>query len=208
MTTNYYILIAGWIMFSALHSVTATEQCKRFFRSKMNDSFRYYRLMYSMVSAIMVGSLLAWQLTIPTRYVASFPILKYVLGLPGAICGIVLMLTCIRIYFYKLSGVREVLQRSCPPVLESGGVHRIVRHPLYLGTLLSMWATFLFFPTLANLLSFGVINCYTIIGIYYEEKKLIRIFGRSYIEYQQSTPMLIPNPPGLGRIWVPKTERK
>ena len=47
-------------------------------------------------------------------------------------------------------------------------------------------------PSLSNLISCSCITVYTIIGIYFEEKKLVKDFGESYIQYRDETPMLIP----------------
>jgi protein-S-isoprenylcysteine O-methyltransferase Ste14 len=77
-------------------------------------------------------------------------------------------------------------------VLETGGLHRYVRHPLYLGTLLLIWSLFLFFPLLSNLLGCMAITLYTLAGIRLEERKLLLRFGSMYADYCKRTPMLIP----------------
>ena len=99
---------------------------------------------------------------------------------------------CIRKYFFNLSGVAVFRNRQHRPLLETKGVHRYIRHPLYMGTLLLLWSIFLFFPLLSNLLACGMITLYTLIGIRFEEKKLSREFGESYDIYKRTTPMLIP----------------
>src|SRR5882724_486658 len=73
-------------------------------------------------------------------------------------------------------------------VLELGGLHRYVRHPLYLGTLLSVWGLFLFFPLLSNLLACIMITLYTLLGIRLEEKKLLLQFGETYASYRRKVP--------------------
>jgi protein-S-isoprenylcysteine O-methyltransferase Ste14 len=77
-------------------------------------------------------------------------------------------------------------------VLEQGGLHRYVRHPLYFGTLLFVWALFFVFPYLNNLLACIIITIYTLIGATLEEKKLVKQFGEQYISYKRQVPMLIP----------------
>jgi protein-S-isoprenylcysteine O-methyltransferase Ste14 len=42
------------------------------------------------------------------------------------------------------------------------------------------------------------LTVYILIGIIFEERKLVREFGRSYEDYRSVTPMLIP---GLNFIW-------
>jgi len=64
--------------------------------------------------------------------------------------------------------------------LELGGLHRYIRHPLYLGTLLVVWSLFLFFPSLSNVLACFMITAYTLAGIRLEERKLLQEFGEDY----------------------------
>jgi protein-S-isoprenylcysteine O-methyltransferase Ste14 len=67
-----------------------------------------------------------------------------------------------------------------------------VRHPLYLGTFLFIWGAWLIIP----LVSFGITNVvitlYTLIGIHFEERKLVEEFGQSYISYSRQVPKIIP----------------
>ena len=74
----------------------------------------------------------------------------------------------------------------------TGGFHRYVRHPLYLGTFITIWAGFLLLPLISLLISNAIITIYTLIGIELEEKKLILEFGEDYREYQNRVPRLIP----------------
>ena len=65
-----------------------------------------------------------------------------------------------------------------------------MRHPIYLGFLIALWAT----PdmTLGHLvLSIGL-SIYLFIGAGYEERDLVGEFGVSYIEYQASVCMILP----------------
>jgi protein-S-isoprenylcysteine O-methyltransferase Ste14 len=89
--------------------------------------------------------------------------------------------------------VKVIFGEDKGPVLELTGIHTYVRHPLYLGTLATLWSVFLFFPLLNNLIACLAITVYTLIGIRLEERKLLRIFGRQYADYRRHTPMLIPS---------------
>jgi protein-S-isoprenylcysteine O-methyltransferase Ste14 len=85
-----------------------------------------------------------------------------------------------------------LLKKQIAPVLEKGGLHAYMRHPLYSGTLLFIWALFLIFPFMGNLIACVIITVYTLIGIRMEEKKLVIEFGEEYKSYAHQTPMLIP----------------
>jgi protein-S-isoprenylcysteine O-methyltransferase Ste14 len=71
-------------------------------------------------------------------------------------------------------------------------LYRSVRHPIYLGILLAVWAT----PamTAGHLLFSVVITGYILIGIQLEEHDLIQQFGDQYRRYRQHAAMLVPLP--------------
>lgn len=68
--------------------------------------------------------------------------------------------------------------------------YKYVRHPLYFGMLLGMWAT----PTMTvtHLVFAIAISTYVVIGTMFEEKDLVNEFGETYKKYQAKKPMLIP----------------
>ena len=190
---EYCILGAGWVAFCLVHSGLAAEQCKAYFKSKMGHYFKYYRVLYSVVAVITLAGVLWWQFSIHGYYFVGSPFIKYFAGIPCALFALTLMAICIRKYFYKLSGVEVFYERPGRPVLETRGVHKFVRHPLYIGTLLFIWSLLLLFPSLANLIACTMITCYVRIGIDSEERKLVKIFGSEYEDYKKNTPMLIPS---------------
>ena len=71
-------------------------------------------------------------------------------------------------------------------------LYRRVRHPIYLGVLLAVWATPLM--TGGHLLFSMVITGYILIGIQLEERDLIQQFGDQYRRYRQQVAMLVPLP--------------
>jgi len=66
--------------------------------------------------------------------------------------------------------------------LETGGPYRLVRHPIYLGTLLVMAAT----PDLTSgrLLFTTLSLIYLVVGVVLEERSLIAEFGHEYETYR------------------------
>ncbi len=73
------------------------------------------------------------------------------------------------------------------------GIHRHVRHPLYAGTFLFIWGLFILMPYTSLIISNFIITCYTLIGIRFEEEKLLREFGPHYEEYKKRVPKIIPS---------------
>ena len=78
------------------------------------------------------------------------------------------------------------------PRLIDSGVYSRVRHPMYLGILLSCLGFFFVSPLL---LSFGVWLAFFILYdkmTTYEEKDIIRILGEKYVAYQKRVPKWFP----------------
>jgi len=72
--------------------------------------------------------------------------------------------------------------------------YKMVRHPLYLGFFLGLWAT----PdlTYSHALLAAAFTAYIVIGISYEERDLIAEFGDRYHEYQRRVGAFLP---GIGK---------
>lgn len=99
-------------------------------------------------------------------------------------------------------GILVVLGRPPrQPPLELFGTHRLVvtglyawvRHPMMVGGLLFLLTSG---PSLNNLVYTTMYTAYMMIGGYYEERRLVRIFGEEYMRYQARVGAFFPR---LGR---------
>jgi len=70
------------------------------------------------------------------------------------------------------------------------GFYRYVRHPIQAGTMAGLWAT----PSMSagHLLFALTFTLYILIGLYYEEKDLVKTLGEAYADYKKRIPMLFP----------------
>jgi protein-S-isoprenylcysteine O-methyltransferase Ste14 len=75
------------------------------------------------------------------------------------------------------------------------GLYRFVRHPLYTFSLSILWLSSSM--TINSFIVYGALTIYVLIGIIFEERKLMREFGQKYADYKSMTPMLLP---GLSKI--------
>ncbi len=119
----------------------------------------------------------------------------------GAINGIfwlgwvVLVASTFMLSHFELFGLSQVFARLFGKQLSEAKfraplLYRYVRHPIYLGVLLAVWAT----PamTAGHLLFAAVITGYILMGIQLEERDLIEQFGDQYRRYRQHAAMLVP----------------
>lgn len=83
-----------------------------------------------------------------------------------------------------------------PPAMEMRTplYYRFVRHPIYLGFFMALWAA----PqmSMGRLVLAGAMTVYILIGIRYEEKDLVAHFGEKYADYKRRVAPLIP---GIGK---------
>ena len=96
---------------------------------------------------------------------------------------------------FELFGLQQVharlTQRTVPESpFTTPLLYRYVRHPLYVGLLLSLWAVPVM--TTGRLLFALGFSVYILIGIAFEERDLLRQFGDRYRTYREQVGMLVP----------------
>lgn len=191
MILNHIILATLWIIYCVLHSVLASEWLKRKLRNRMNN-FKWYRLWYTIFAFVFLAGLLYYQIKISTVKLFNVNNLLLIAGSLIAFSGLALMAICIRKYFMNLSGLRSLAIEDFSNELQITGIHKYLRHPLYLGTFGFIWGLLLLAPYFSLLIANAIITIYTLVGIRLEEQKLINEFGESYLRYKASVPKLVP----------------
>ena len=179
-----------WVAYCIVHSVLASEWIKKKLRSRMKN-YKWFRLWYTLLAFVSLFAVIYYQVTIATIELFHSSNLFLIAGIIISGSGLILMLVCIRKYFMSLSGLRSLFFENFSNELQIKGIHRYVRHPLYLGTFVFIWGLLLLFPYLSLLIATSIITVYTLIGIELEEQKLILEFGDDYRRYQKKVPKLI-----------------
>ncbi len=189
---SYLLQIFFWAAYGVLHSVLAGTRTKHFFQQKMGKSFRYYRLIYNGIAFTLLVALWWYQRGLPAERLWIGYFWVDVLGSVSLFVGAIVAFLALKEYDLGEFLGLLFLKKQAPNQLKTSGMLHYVRHPLYTGTFLVVWGLFLKDATLKTLIMAICITIYTLIGIYFEEKKLISSFGDDYLAYRRRVPMLFP----------------
>lgn len=192
MHVSHIILAALWIVYCVLHSLFASLIFKKWMECRMDKHFKFYRLYYTLFALIILAGIIFFQVSLSQKIIFKSNSFTLAIGGLVSITGLVIMTVCIWKYFIQLSGLRSLIEKRTGNKLMITGIHNYVRHPLYAGTFLFIWGLLLLLPYWSILIADSIITLYTLIGIRFEENKLVREFGKPYEDYQNEVPMIIP----------------
>lgn len=192
MLSSHLLLALAWIVYFVIHSLMAHLPVKNWFRKKMGQFFKLYRLFYSISAIGLLLPVLYWQLRIPSPRLWSNDLL---IGIPAAlltVAGLLGTTICLKKYLVSPQGFNDLFFEGMKPELQVTGLHRIVRHPLYLSTFIFLGGLVLFFPFVSNIMAYVLLIVYVLLAIPLEENKLVEMYGEAYQRYQREVPALIP----------------
>ena len=195
---TYLLIIVLWIGFGVIHSLMIDPAFSKLVSKVVGRYFVFYRLTYNLISMVLLGSLLAFTRKVDSTFIVYFSppwsIIQYLLQ----ISSLVIFLWALFSYdVFEFLGVRPILDfmRGKVSIIEENqlltkhGLLGIVRHPMYVATIIIMWSLN---STRADIITHIILTVYIIVGIKLEEKKLISKYGQAYIAYQREVPALIP----------------
>ncbi len=189
---NNLMLVA---LFGIQHSIMARAWFKIFFA-------KYFPRPIERSTFVLVSGLLLFNLVIQWQPIGGIiwniepqSILFYIMYILFFAGWGILFVSSFLINHFDLFGLRQTfLELQNKPYTQLNfkvkSFYKYVRHPLYFGMLLGMWATPVMSVT--HLLFAIGITIYVVIGTRLEEKDLVKEFGDTYKDYQKSKPMLVP----------------
>src|SRR5450432_1893760 len=129
---DYITLAIGWVIYFVLHSTLAAEGVKNFAARMLGNSFRFYRLFYSIFSTMALIGLLVFNGSIPAdNYFEKGGVVRF-LSIVFTVFGVMIIQIAFRQYRLKsFLGFAEENKE-----LRIEGILKIIRHPIYAGLLL------------------------------------------------------------------------
>ena len=195
MLTSALLIVFSTLLYGLIHSILAALKTKALARQWLgNHTDRWYRLFFNFFGFVSFLPVLALPPLLPDTVLYRFPAPWSYLAVAGQFGAVImLMVGVLQTDTLSFLGIRQLV--TIPEYLKEEklvitGLYRWMRHPLYTAGMLFIWLT----PVMTvNWLTLYIgVTIYTVIGALYEERKLVKIFGKEYEEYRRRTPMLIP----------------
>lgn len=97
---------------------------------------------------------------------------------------------------FDLLGLRQVYcyfrnEPYVPVPFKVSSLYKEIRHPMMLGILMVLWSTPVM--TVGHFILSTGFSAFIFIGVWFEERDLMRDFGQAYAAYRQRTRMLVPS---------------
>lgn len=183
-------------LFGLQHSVMARKGFKQRWTTIVPAGAE--RSVYCLASALALGAMFAfwhpienvvWEVTEPNARMLLWGL--FMLGF-----AIVFVSTWLINHFelFGLAQAWHAMRGQTPPTprFQTPLFYRAVRHPIYTGFTIALWATP--FMTLGHLLLATGLTIYMLIAIRFEERDLVGSFGSEYEAYRMRVSMLVPMP--------------
>jgi len=194
---NYIIAILLWVLFGLIHSLMARPFFKKLIRLSLGYKFEYnfYRFFYFISQCILlyfiyglIKKLNNGKVIIEiNKNIYDINYILYILS------NLFLIISVLQFDTAEFTGIKQILNflnkkiRFSSKKLNNKMFYKYIRHPMYLGIIL----VYIFSHTIFTTLFFINLACiifYIEIGSYYEEKTLIKLYGKKYQNFMMKTP--------------------
>ncbi len=182
-----------WLSFGLIHSMLARASAKRILQPLLG---RAYRISYNLFSSLHIGLVIIGGRIVLGENSANFDMDNSLILVATAcqVTGVVIILFSLTQYdLGRFAGVTQLIGSGNDAgdieSLHVTGLHRYVRHPLYLGAYLYLMG--------GAVGEFGMQTAlwgclYLLVGTWFEERGLVTQYGQAYVDYKQKVPAIIP----------------
>lgn len=190
LAINFSLLL----LFGLQHSVMARPKFKLWLKQFMDPSIE--RATYCLSTGLVLGFICcSWTALEGQVWAIESEILIWGLRAFAAFGWFILVLATFNIDHFELFGLRQVYSQFVGKEMPAmtftvAGLYKWIRHPIQTGLLIGMWSV----PESSTshfMLACGM-TVYIFIGLYFEEKDLIKEYGQTYLDYIQKVGKVIP----------------
>jgi protein-S-isoprenylcysteine O-methyltransferase Ste14 len=176
-------------LFGLQHSLMARPWFKACIAAYLPSAFERCTYVHT-ANMVLLALIMLWQPIPVDLWNAKSGIARAVLWALFAIGWVILFLSAWSFGMRDLLGVRQMEAFARGEIqprhrLRTGWLYRWLRHPMYVGVLLGVWAT----PRMTighAILALGLTG-YVLIAVRYEERDLRQRFGRTYVQWRDAT---------------------
>ena len=195
-------LVFLWCFFGFVHSIMISHFFKEIlikFTGKAFETY-FYRIIYNLVSLVIYLSIVYFVKNSTETFLLPHPLIYIfaIISLTGFLIAVIAFFQTDVLEFLGIKqawrfftkGKEESKEIFGYDKLVVNGMFRFVRHPMYFGVSLA----FLFNPSISTLTLTDRICAvsYLIIGSFFEEKRMLMVFGARYKLYKENVPRFLP----------------
>ena len=186
------------LLFGLQHSVMARRSFKKVWTQIVPEPAERATYVLATVACLALAFAF-WSPMTTTLWRVEQPIAFYSILAVQAVGWTTLVWATFALNHFHLFGLTQAwsaFRGRAVPHLEfrTPAIYRLVRHPIQLGILIGIWAAPVM--TLGHFVFAAAMTTYVFVGLFFEERDLVRQFGERYLAYRKSVPKVIP------RLWT------
>ena len=182
------------LLFGVQHSVMARAKFKTWFKQYLHPSIE--RATYCLATGLVIGFMCcSWAPMAGNVWTVESSVGVAILRVIGALGWTITVIATFNIDHFELFGLRQAYCQLVGKLMPNmsfkmSGLYKWIRHPIQTGILIGMWSVPV--STTSHLMMAIGMTIYVFVGLYFEEKDLIRQFGQTYRDYIQKVGKVLP----------------